>query len=232
MDLRGISSPAEAMKRYRSLPPEERKAFLAAMDEEAGAALTQQLGEEFAPMIQRAVNATPDMVGGNGSTNPMDTTGEQPNVAPEEQEQYDRFVANGMKLVFAQGARDQIVNRIKASNPIEGLAAATVQIVRRLNESAGQKGMQVSPDVLMHGGLEIMGNIAELAEAANAHSYSEEEIEKAMYMALDQYGTQELQAGRIDKEAVANDLQEMMAADKEGRLEEALPGIEEKGRGK
>tara|TARA_Y100000310_G_scaffold315824_1_gene366857 strand:- start:3318 stop:4037 length:720 start_codon:yes stop_codon:yes gene_type:complete len=232
MDGLNRDAPDAMMERWRGLAPDEKRALLAAADGPAGAALTKVLGEEFAPMIQRAVQATPDSVrGGNGaSTNPVDSGDETPNVSPQEQQQYDQFVGNGMKLIFAEGARDQIAERIRQSDPIEGLAAATVMVVKRLSESAEAKGTQIPNDVLLHGGLEIMGNIAELAEAANVHKYSEDDIEQAMYQALDQYGTQELESGRLDKEGIAQDFQAMMEADQAGRIDEILPGIEEKAR--
>jgi hypothetical protein len=173
--------------------------------------------------------STPMRSDGMAAAAPMEG-GEESNVTPEEQAQYEAFVGNGLRLIFAEQTREQIAERIRASDPVEGLATTTVQIVTRLQQSAGQKGSEISPDVLFHGGMEIMSNIAELAEAADVHAYSEDEIESALYQALDQYGTQAMEAGTLDKEGIVSDFQALMQADQQGRLEEMLPGIEEKAR--
>lgn len=156
-------------------------------------------------------------------------TGDAPNVSPEEQRQYDAFVGNGIRLIFDERTAPTLLNRLKATqNPIEGLASTTVMVVDRLKDSAERSGAKLSPDVLMHGGIELMENIAELSRAANLHEYTPEEIENAMYAALDMYGTQELQRGTIDKNAIAQDFQALVEADRQGRLEEVLPGISAK----
>lgn len=172
--------------------------------------------------------APPDDAGmePEASAEPSAEPGAEPNVSPEEQAQYDRFIANGLRLIF-EGNRDQaILARIeKGANPVEGLASATLFIVMRLKESAEKAGQQISNDVLFHGGMEIMENVAELAKRAKLHAYTPKEIEQALYVALDQYSTQEVQKGTIDKESLQQDFQMLMDADKGGKLEELLPGI-------
>ena len=157
--------------------------------------------------------------------------GDQPNVSPEEQAQYNLFVDNGLKLIFDKAAAPKLLQRIKASeSPSEGLASATVAIVTRLKDSAEQKGVKLDDAVLLHGGLELMENIAELSNAAKVHEFTPDEIEVAMYQALDQYGTRELERGTLDKEAVAQDFKTMMDADKAGKIDELIPGLSQRAR--
>lgn len=151
---------------------------------------------------------------------------DQTNVSPEEQAQYDKFVTNGMKLIFSPNTAPKIVARLKADpNPVHGLAATTVLIVGTLKDSAARNGMELPPDILLHGGAELMSNIAELAAAAKVHSYTDTEIENASYIAMDMYGTKEMQKGTLDKQAIGKDFETMMAADKAGKIDEVLPGI-------
>lgn len=163
---------------------------------------------------------------------PPDTGADDtPNVSPEEQAMYDKFVDNGLSLIFDEKAAPQLLNRIKsAPNPVEGLAATTVMVVSRLRDSAENSGQQIEPAVLLHGGAELMENIAMLAKASGVHEYSESEMEQATYAAMDQYGDQAVKSGKVDKQAVAQDFQEMMAADKAGQIDQLLPGLG-KGRG-
>lgn len=151
---------------------------------------------------------------------------EAANVSPEEQATYDRFVANGISMIFDKRTAPALLERLAGNgNPVEGLAATTVFVVSRLEESAARKGTKLSGDVLMQGGAELMANLADLAEAGGVHEYTPEEIENAMYAALDQYGTDKLQRGTLDKEAIASDFQAMSEADRAGKIEELIPGI-------
>lgn len=154
--------------------------------------------------------------------------GDQPNVTPDEQNAYNQFVVNGMKLIFNEATTPKLIQRLQADeNPIHALAATTVAIVSKLKASAESAGQQVSPDILMHGGTELMSNIAELAKAAKVHTYTPDEQEKALYTAMDMYSNQEMQKGTLDKEGFARDFQTLVAADKAGKLDEVLPGASE-----
>lgn len=164
-----------------------------------------------------------------GEPHDRDEQGEQPNVSPEEQAQYDQFIDNGLRLIFDKKTAPSILQRIEASpSPSEGLAAATVSVVTRLKDSAEQKGMKIDDAVLFHGGVELMENIAELSDAAGVHKFTPDEIEVAMYQALDQYGTREIERGTIDKQKVADEFKMMVEADKAGRIDELIPGLSQR----
>lgn len=151
------------------------------------------------------------------------------NVSPEEQAAYDQFMDNAFKVIYDDKAAKQILGRIgQSGNPIEGLATVTVQIVTRLADDARKQGNPVDPAILLHGGADIMSDIAELAGKAGVHNFTEEEIENSMYVAMDQYGTAEMEKGTLDKEAIKSDFQQMMEADKAGRIDELIPGLTEK----
>lgn len=158
----------------------------------------------------------------------MGEDGEQSNVSPEEQAAYEQFVANGLKLIFNEQTAPKLIASLQAEgNPVHALANATVMIVQRLEQSAAKAGQTISPDILMHGGAEIMSNIAELAKAAKIHEFSEEELESASYVAMDLYGDQAMKQGTLDKNAIAQDVQTIVQADQQGTLEQVVPGIEE-----
>lgn len=154
------------------------------------------------------------------STDPM---AEAANVSPEEQAMYDRFMDNGFRLAYSPQTRSAIVQRMKAGgDPVEGLAAATVNLVGALEESAQKSGATIPPDVLLHGGSDLLADLADYAGAAKVHTFSPEEKERALYMALDLYATRN--RDRIDTQAVGNDLKMLMDADRQGRLDDLLPG--------
>jgi hypothetical protein len=125
----------------------------------------------------------------------------QPNVSPEEQAQYDEFVQNGMKLVYqgdhvAPAVLDQLNGKwddVKASlgeipqeekpldpsNPIDNLAVATVALVLALEASAANAGKKLDPGVVFHGGVELLEQLADIAQAANIHDFTQDEMDAA-----------------------------------------------------
>lgn len=153
---------------------------------------------------------------------------EESNVPPEEQQQYDQFVANGMNIIYSDEAMPQLLETLKGDgNPVEGLANALVAVVSRLDDSAKGAGLDVEGDIKMHGGKELMDQLVELAETAGVHEYTPDEVESAFFMALDLYRENQMQQGTLPTEELSQDMSELVQADQEGRLEEIAPGATE-----
>ena len=163
-----------------------------------------------------------------------DEQGQQPNVSPEEQAQYDAFVGNGLKVIYGEGAnpsgedepavRPDILNRLKeSSDPLENLANTTVWLVTMLETSAEKGGNQLDDAVVMHGGKAMLEELAEVSEAAGIHDYSEKEMEGAWYRGLDLYRETATQDGRVDPESLKEQFGEIQRADEQGRMGDVLP---------
>lgn len=170
-----------------------------------------------------------------------DEDGEQPNVTPEEQAQYDSFVNNGLKVIYGKGenpdeepgARPDILNRLKeSSDPLENLANTTVWLVTMLETSAEKGGTQLDDGVIMHGGKAILEELAEVSEAAGIHDYSEKEMEGAWYKGLDLYRETATQDGRVDPDQLKQQFGEIEEADKQGRMGDLLPQLGSQSDGK
>lgn len=161
-----------------------------------------------------------------GAAAPADE--EQPNVSPELQAQYDTFVRNGMEIMYSEQVMPKLLEAIRSvGDPVEGLGNAVATLVMRLDESAEQAGTEISGDVKLHGALELLEQMAELAEAAGVHEYAPEELEGAFYAAMDAYRVALQAQGKIRPEEYQADLQELQRAEQEGRIDEILPGISE-----
>ena len=172
-------------------------------------------------MSPNVATATPP----GGSTPPP--SGDSQGVSKEEQKQYDEFVTNGMKVLHDESGLDAVTQSLSGDgNPIEGLANTVVSIVIRLQDSAKQAGHEISGDVVMQGGAEIMEQAVELSEEAGIHKFSEEDMESAMYMAMDLY-----RSSRGEQDGQQNnftaDLQELQGMEQAGTLEQEFPGITE-----
>lgn len=154
---------------------------------------------------------------------------EQPNVSPEEQAQYEDFVDKCHQLIYSQGAFEKVLERIKATpNPVEGLATVVATTVFRVQQSAVEAGQELSPDVLMQGGQEVLLDLADQVAKAGIHDYSEQEIEAATYAAVDQYREMAGKAGFLDEGAAVQDANSLVQMDRTGELDETLPGLKEK----
>lgn len=151
---------------------------------------------------------------------------EQPNVSPEDQAQYDQFVQNGMELMYGEQVMPALLKSIESTeDPAEGLGNAVATLVMRLDDSASKAGQEISGDVKLHAAKELLEQMAELAEEAGIHEYTEEEMESAFYFALDVYRTTRQAEGKINPEEFQGDMQEIQAADQEDRIDEVLPGL-------
>jgi len=170
---------------------------------------------------------------GKASTAQQDTgsaapSGEEPNVTAEEQAQYDEFVSNGMNLLHDEKNLDGMLQALSGDgNPVEGLANVVASIVMRVEDSAEKNGVQISGDVLMQGGTNLLEQAAELVEEAGIHEFSEDELGTAVNMAMDIYRSARQQQGKLPTEQLGAEMQELQAAEQDGSLEQLIPGITE-----
>lgn len=155
---------------------------------------------------------------------------------PEEQAQYDAFVKGGMKLIADQGERildllDEDPADLKAVlgdavptevSPPLALAATTVIVVLETLRRAGEKP---EDEIIMHGGKELLEQIAQLAEDAKEQDYSQDQLNQAWLMGLDLYRETAGAEGLIDNDALKAQFDDLVTADKQGRLGEVLPAL-------
>lgn len=170
---------------------------------------------------------------------PQDSGGEESNVSPEEQKQYDTFMEKAADIIYGDKEGEvmpEILASLKpASEPAEdpaggnpavlALANTATQIVQKLDVASKEAGQQVSDDVLYHGGAEVIELLAEIAEAAGIHEYTEEEINGALIQAVDNYRPIAEEMGRTDADTLKKQFGEVVAADEQGKLGQVVPGL-------
>lgn len=161
---------------------------------------------------------------------PAPETEGEANVSPEEQAQYAEFVDNAYKLVYGDDSMPAVLDRMKSSeNPVEAVANIAASTVMRLQDSAEKAGTTISPDVLFHGGKEIVEDLADLASEAGIHDFTEEEMEAVWYQALDIYRSLAEGAGVDHSEAAAQDIAMLQEAESTGGVEEIFPELANQG---
>jgi len=155
----------------------------------------------------------------------MESEEEQPNVSPEEQAAYDKFVNNFELLVYDEKLQPQILESLKgAGKPEEGLANTAAMVATRLFDAADQEGEQISGDVKLEGGLDLVEDLANLQKEAGIANLDEKQIEKAWFMALDIYKNTQEQRGTLDKEGYQQDFQEIQQMAQSGELDSFVNG--------
>lgn len=191
------------------------------------------LGQRPAQQQKQQPKATPSRSDGmaagapkQGAQGSRGSEDEGSNVSPEEQKQYDQFVKNGMRLMYSEQGTQAIVQSLAGDgDPVAGLANTVAMVVLRLKESAEKKGAQLSTDVVMHGGLELLEQAADFASQAGIHEYSPEEMESATWKAEDIVRSTLQQQGKLPVDEIGQELEQLMAADQSGQIDQVLPGV-------
>jgi hypothetical protein len=152
------------------------------------------------------------------------TAEEQPNVSEEEQAAYESFVNNALLLIYDKKSKDSVQQGLAGGdNPVAGLANTAAMVVARVEESAEEGGQELPDGVVLHAGMEILSDLANLAGEAGIHDFTDEEIEAATYQAMDRY--REIRGDKIDGEKYAAEFEQLKQADASGELDQQFPEL-------
>ncbi|WP_375188396.1 hypothetical protein [Sphingobium yanoikuyae] len=158
-------------------------------------------------------------------------------VSPEEQAQYSQFEQNYMRLIYTDGGEvnpevlkalqsgsgAQVDTQGEGTPPhIMALASTAVTIVTKLDDSAREANKPLSDDVLTQGGVAVIEELAEVAEAAGIHDYSEDELSGATAVAFDMYRDKAISDGRTDENTLKSQFDQVLSG--EDRSLEAMAG--------
>lgn len=110
----------------------------------------------------------------------------------------------------------------QAQGPVIALAATGVALML---ESLRRLGRQPEGHVILHAGKAIIEELGEVAASAGRNDFSEDELGEAFRKGADLFREAAGAAGMIDMKAVREEFGEIVAADREGRLGEVVPGL-------
>ena len=156
-------------------------------------------------------------------------SGPEPNVTEDEQRIYNAFVNNAFSVIYDEKSLPSIIESLKGDgNPVDGLANTVVSVVTRVQDSAEQAGQELPPDVVFNAGVEILEDLADLAGKAGVHDFTPEEVEGAMFQAMDLYRERKGRDGGAARAQIVEDFNQIATLDQTGRLDEAVPGLTER----
>lgn len=149
--------------------------------------------------------------------------------SPEEQELYEKFVKNAIRVIYSDATFPKVLELLKAE-PKEGVAVAASTIVARVATAAEKKGMKLNGDVVFAAGKTIVEDLINLSEKAGIHEYSQEEVEGVFYNTLDTFRGLMDKAGRINKQAAERDFAKLQQMNQSGEIDRMMMGLVEKER--
>ena len=148
----------------------------------------------------------------------------EPNVTPEEQKEYDMVVNNAYKLLYSDV--DVTLKNMSQGDIVTGMANTVATVFSWISDTARRDGMKFSDGVLIAAAGEVMEDMADMVTEAGIDDPTPEQIESAMYAAVEQYRS--LQQGNLDPNEAAGELQRLQDAEADGTLEQVAPGINER----
>lgn len=169
---------------------------------------------------------------GLGQAEPKAPGIERQQASPELQAVYNRFVGLCMAMLWSDRFMSQ-ASKIIQEHPDETDAMAMIgaAVVQRVYMAADQQGEPVPPEVLLHGGLEVMNEVATFAQAAGVQGIEPDEIETAFFLAADKVRAALEQAGKINPDEMAEQFEELRAMvgdDVVSATEQKLSGARQK----
>lgn len=156
--------------------------------------------------------------------------GEGMAASPEEQEMYDGLVARAMMLIHdekTRTVRKSVLQMLEEGEPKQALGETAATIFNRVLQAADDAGMQVPGDIMEAAAAEVFEQLAELATKAGIYDFTadDEAFNGAFYIAADTLRTMMQSDGTLDQEAAAGEFEEIVAMDRDGRLDAVLQGM-------
>lgn len=173
------------------------------LEEQMGQVPPQQPGagqQQGMPPQQPPAGGMPPEAGAGQGISPEEAIGAgKPRKATEQQQQmYNLYVGNGLKIIHSEETRDKIINMLKRGKPVDSLADTTVLILDKLDKTAQHQGENVSDEVRLSGSVEIMNELISVGEASGAFPEGLDDTEKqaAYRIAVGKYLQKAQRAGR------------------------------------
>lgn len=150
-----------------------------------------------------------------------------PNVSPEEQRAYEEFIDNAFKLIYDDKAFPAVLRLLQRGyeEPSDALANATFVVLARLEDSAKDANHPISPEIMFHGGLEILEDLAGLSQKARIRTYDDVQLEAAIYKTLDLYRRYKANAGELDPAFFEREASALAQNEADGLLDHVNPGL-------
>ena len=129
---------------------------------------------------------------GSPASQPMATGADEGEaVSPESQQNYEKFVLAGMKILYSEQTHQGIVNMLKQDEPADAMANVVTTIVTQLDQKSGGR---IPEEVILPGAAELLELVAELGQKTGTFQADERTLGLAMQKTVmnlaEQYGVE------------------------------------------
>ena len=172
------------------------------------------------PMQDEAIN--PRSTGMTSEVMPeVNKAGEE---IPTEDEQldYDLLVIRAQKMMYGPG-RENILKLISSGEtPAQGLGKAAATLVKSLVQSGKQAGREISGEVAINAGAEIVEDLSELAVSSGVVEYENDKEETSELQDAMLYGVKFYGDGMVANGEITPDMQDMAKKQMDEGIQEEL----------
>lgn len=129
---------------------------------------------------------------------------------------YNRFVGACMLAIWDEKFMPKALQLFQSNpNQTDALASIAAGVVQRVFAGAKKKGTPIPMEVMVHGGLEVVQQVADFATAAGVQGIEPDEVETAYYLAADKVKEALVASGDLDLSNAEQDLEQVrsMAGD-------------------
>jgi antitoxin component of RelBE/YafQ-DinJ toxin-antitoxin module len=127
--------------------------------------------------------------------------GEEPNVTPEEQQQYDTIVYKAMEMLYSDDRIVPMLEKLKAgaNNISKEIGHTAAMVMTSLVQTVAQSDQEIPEEILYNAGQEVVSQIVDIATAAGivSEEQSQDVAEAALYEGLRIWGQNMGRDGQI-----------------------------------
>lgn len=133
--------------------------------------------------------------------------------SPEMQKTYNRFVGACMLVVWDEKFMPKALELFQNSpNQTDALASVTAGVVQRVSQEAKKRSQPIPLEVMVHGGLEVVQQVADMATTGGIQGIEPDEIETAFYLAADKVRDVLVASGDLDLSEAKQGMEQLRAA--------------------
>jgi hypothetical protein len=152
------------------------------------------------------------------------TPGTEP-ASPEEQAMYDKFVSLALLALYDDKMMPRTVAHLtKQGNKAAAVGEVAAGIFQRVHQSAKESGAQVTGDVLINAVAEIVEATVELSDKKAGTDLTPEQIDEALYKAMDVIRKMMKKSGDYTDEMKGEDAAALQAMSESGEIDRLTGG--------
>lgn len=143
---------------------------------------------------------------------------------PEDlQGKFDQYVINALNIIHEKKVTKGIIQRVKDDDPVNAIGDIAVDIAERIDSSADEKKVSLKANTIINGLNVIVGELAELAEAAGIEPLDDEEKYQAYSYALSRYLADAVDRGKITPQGLQQMQQMIEQEDQAQQSQQQVP---------